>query len=195
MAEHCSACADLKEYAPQVVRRGITAQVCDSLQNNTGLNPNHPTNPNHDNCEALNDLLNCLIGNLHDRLPSFGICDWKEFTDELMQNLFVLQNAMICSECGQWNALQRQSDRLDRIERILSEILRLLRPSGAWTDTGNVGSNVNVNLSGQPATPIQNIATGNINLFGNQGANNTDGSRFIRTNRIANNQQDIRGGL
>jgi len=30
-------------------------------------------------------------------------------------------------------------------------------------------------------------ATGNINLFGNQGPNNTDGNRFIRTNRVENN--------
>ena len=46
MAENCNACANLKEYAPQVVRRGITDAVCESLQNNQGLDS---TRPRHDN--------------------------------------------------------------------------------------------------------------------------------------------------
>ena len=186
MADNCNACADLKKYAPQVITRGITDEICESLQNNTGLNP---ARPGHDNCEALNDLLGCLIGNLHDRLPSFGICDWREFMDEFLRNLYVFQDAMVCSKCGLWAKLGEQENRINNLERILSELLRLLRPSGAWTSTGNVG-NVNIDLSGRPPSPAQTIATGNINLFGNAA-----GSRFIRTNQNPNNPQDIRGGL
>ena len=207
MAEHCSACADLKDYAAEVLNRGITRRICNSLQENNGF-PDHPNHPDeHDNCDALDDLLSCLIGNLHERLPSFGICDWREFADELMRNLFVFQKAILCSKCGQWNKIEEQERQLEeqqrqieRLERIVSEVLRLLRPSGAWTGTTDMSGHFAVNLTGQPSHPEgsrnrQNIATGNINLFGNQGANNTDGDRFIRTNRVENNSEDIRGGL
>jgi len=192
--DHCSACASLKEYAPQVVRRGITKAVCESLRSNEGLNL---TLQNHDNCEGLNDLLSCLIGNLHERLPSFGICDWREFMDELMRNLFVLQDAMICSECGQWDKLGEQDERLNNIEnrlthveRILSAILAQMRVSGAWT-TGSPSTVIN--LTGAPSANV-NLAAGNINLFSGANATGANPTNFIRT-RAGINNNDLAGGV
>ena len=186
MANNCLACERLKEYAYNFVVNGITDAECDSLRVNQGLNPNLA---DHDNCEALNDMLDCLIGNLHDRLPSFSICDWREYVDELMTNMYNFKKALTCSICGQWDALNEIDNRISNIERILSAILHQMRQVNAWSAEGAISENVQPNLRGIPSTNI-NLAAGNINLFGN-----ASGNRFIRTNSSNNNPQDIRGGL
>lgn len=107
MADYCSACGALKEYAPNFVVNGITDKECNSLQNNTGLNPDLEVL--HNNCQDLNDLLDCLIGALHDKLPAYDVCDWKEYMDELMSNIYNIKKAIICSECGLWTALEQSS--------------------------------------------------------------------------------------
>jgi len=185
----CVACNRLKENTPSFVVNGLTTADCESLTRNRGL-ADQQLRPQLNNCETLEDLVDCLIGQHGDKLPGYNLCDIKDWLDGLSANLHQLMSAWVCNECGQWDELQRQGSRLDRMERILSEVLRLLRPSGAWTDSGRIRSNVTVDLSGRPATSTQNIATGNINLFGNRSEN-----RFNRTNRDANNPQDIKGGL
>ncbi|WP_245186806.1 hypothetical protein [Enterococcus larvae] len=107
MADYCSACAELKEFAPNFVVNGITEKECTSLQNNTGLNPD--LSVLHDNCEDLNTMLDCLLGALQDKLPAYDVCDWKEYMDEFMTNLNNFQQAMVCNECGQWKALEQSS--------------------------------------------------------------------------------------
>ncbi|MBL1227963.1 hypothetical protein IW492_01805 [Enterococcus sp. BWB1-3] len=107
MADYCLACENLKEYAPNFVVNGITEKECSSLHNNMGLNPELAVL--HENCEDLNDMLDCLIGALQEKLPSYDVCDWKEYTDELMSNIYNLQKAIICSECGLWEALEQAS--------------------------------------------------------------------------------------
>lgn len=113
MAEYCSACEALKEYAPNFVVNGITDKECKSLQNDTGLNPELKVL--HNNCEDLNDMLDCLLGSLYDKLPSFDVCDWKKFMDELMPNLLNMQKAMICSECGQWKKIHELEDSINKL--------------------------------------------------------------------------------
>ena len=241
MSKHCTACEELKQNAPNFILNGITERECESLQNDTGLNDQLPVLRN--NCEDLNDMLDCLVGALHEKLPTHDVCNIKDFIDELMTNLYNLQKAMICSECGQWTMLWEHDEqirllwaetrRLDqRITDLRSEMLRLLtdletrvnnrmdqmetrinnritqientgnannralqiivnslRDSGAWTGTSTASINPPVNIGGNLASG-RNIATGNINLFGN-----SSGSRFIRTNSSNSNPQDIRGGL
>ena len=108
MSNYCSACENLKEYATNFVVNGITDKECGSLKNDTGLNPELAVL--HNSCEDLNDLLNCLIGAQQDKLPAFDVCDWKEFMNELLSNMYNMQKAMICSECGQWSKIHEIED-------------------------------------------------------------------------------------
>ncbi|MGL4695173.1 hypothetical protein [Enterococcus larvae] len=108
MSDYCSACEGLKEYAPNFVVNGITDKECNSLQNDTGLNPDLA--PKHNNCQDMNDMLDCLVGTLQDKLPAYDVCDWKEYMDQLMTNLYNMQKALICSDCGQWKKIHEIED-------------------------------------------------------------------------------------
>lgn len=105
---NCEACDNLREYAPNFLVNGITDTECESLQENVGLNPD--LDVLHTNCEDLNDMLDCLIGNHADKLPAYDICSLKEYTAELMKNMYNMYKAMLCSECGQWKYLDALID-------------------------------------------------------------------------------------
>lgn len=198
MSKFCSACEELKANAPHFVLNGITDRECESLQNNTGLNSSVPGN----NCGDLNDMLGCLLGALHEKLPAYDICDIKDFIDQLMANLRNMQHAMICSDCGQWtqigliwqriqqieNRLTSLENRVTNIERemarqgdVLLTILNHLRNIGVWTP-GNDASGGFVLGRG--------IAGGNINLF----SGTRDGGHWIRTNG-GQTENDLAGGV
>ncbi|WP_236674768.1 hypothetical protein [Enterococcus sp. BWR-S5] len=117
MSKNCSACGALKEYAPNFVANGITDKECNSLQKDTGLNPDLAVL--HNNCEDLNDLLDCLIGTHQEKLPAADICDWKSYLDDLMSNLKNMHKAMICSDCGQWKMLWELLKRIEDLEKIV----------------------------------------------------------------------------
>lgn len=107
MAEYCSACSELTATAPNFMLNGVTAKECESLENNTGFNPDLEVLK--DNCEDLNDALACLIGSLHDQLDAADNCDWKEYIDKLMTNLHIYEKATLCSMCGLWTAIEQSS--------------------------------------------------------------------------------------
>ncbi len=101
--QSCSACNDLREYAPEFVVNGVTDNVCESLQANTGLNPNLETK--HKDCEDLHDVNDCLVGNMDDEVEEFEVCDWKDFMHQFIPNLYETLKAMICAICGLWKAV------------------------------------------------------------------------------------------
>lgn len=113
MSDYCTACGVLKEYAPNFVKNGITDKECKSLQKDTGLNPD--LKELHKNCEDLNDMLDCLLNSLQDKLPAYSVCDWKAYMKELTNNLHTIQKSMICSECGQWAKLHEIEDSLNKL--------------------------------------------------------------------------------
>ena len=161
MSKHCTACEELKRNAPHFILNGITERECESLQNDTGLSGggewyqsggggdegepafqditrlNNELSVLRNNCDDLNDMLDCLVGALHEELPAYDVCNIKDYIDKLMTNLYNLQKAIICSKCGQWAKLWEFDDqirllweetrRLDqRITDLRSEMLRLL---------------------------------------------------------------------
>lgn len=99
----CNACADLISDAPEFMARGVTDTVCDSLKNNTGLNPT--LSVLHDNCEDFEKMNDCLIGKKAIDVKSYSDCDWKKFAKDFIQNLYQYLKALNCSECGQWGIL------------------------------------------------------------------------------------------
>lgn len=98
--DFCEACSDLEEIAPCLEQTGITDKQCESLQDDTGLNPD--LDPLHNNCQDLNDLLDCFLGKSQAELPSYDDCDWKGYMNTLLPRLHTLYKALICSDCGQW---------------------------------------------------------------------------------------------
>lgn len=102
--QSCTACNDLREYAPDFVLNGVTDDICESLATNTGLNDN--LSPKHEDCDDLHDINDCLIGNMDDEVESFEVCDWKDFMHQYIPNNYETLKAMICSMCGQWERIE-----------------------------------------------------------------------------------------
>lgn len=95
---NCDACTELREYAPTFVMNGVTNAVAKNLKNNKGV----AGAKNHNNCEDLNDVVDCLIGRLGQEVESLDVCDWKDFMSRFIPNLYETLKAMVMSECGTW---------------------------------------------------------------------------------------------
>ena len=100
---NCSACDDLRQSAPSFVINGIGETECASLQNNTGLNPSS----GNDDCTDLNNLNDCLVGNMASEIDSYGVCDWKKFMKAFVPNVWTTLKGIICSLCGIWSRMGR----------------------------------------------------------------------------------------
>lgn len=107
----CSACSDLREYAPEYVMNGVTDTVATSLNNNSGFNPTLTVL--HDNCLDLNNSNDCLIGRMPQELISYDVCDWKEYMGKFIPNLYEHIKAMIADGCGQWLAIQAACEKAE----------------------------------------------------------------------------------
>lgn len=102
MAEvYCEACSEIRENVPELVTSGLTDEMCTSLGNDTGLKPS----VGHDDCEDLNDLNDCLIGNMIAELDKHDVCDWKAYMEKYASNDFTNNKALICAICGLWEQI------------------------------------------------------------------------------------------
>lgn len=99
--QSCSACNDLREYAPEFVLNGVTDNVADHLTKDEGLSGAN----DHNDCEDLLDVNDCLIGNMLDELDGYEVCDWKDFMAAFIGNMYETIKAMVYSQCGQWCAI------------------------------------------------------------------------------------------
>lgn len=105
--EYCEACAELGETAPNVVVNGITDTECGNLQENKGLSGES------DDCTDLNLLNDCLIGEKVDEVDTQEVCDWRDFTKGVLENLWNVLKAIICAICGLWNAVTELESKVD----------------------------------------------------------------------------------
>lgn len=111
-AKHnCSACEDLRQSAPNFAINGLGDTECTSLQNNTGLDPSS----GHNDCTDLNDINDCLIGNMTQEVDSFNICDWKKFAKAFIPNLWTTLKGIICAICGLWTNVMCLNKKMDLI--------------------------------------------------------------------------------
>lgn len=200
----CNSCEQLEKYNFDFVQKGITDDMRASLKKDKGLKESNGFN----NCQDLNDMNDCLIGGMVERIPSYNSCDLDSALMESLNNIMQMLDAIISGDSGQWenvweiwDEINKIKQRLDDIERrlntrldtletttsqinsALSKLLQNLADSGAWNHTdGNIFDGyLNAN---------RNIATGNINLFGGT----QDGSSFIRTNN-GKTENDLVGGV
>lgn len=118
---NCEACSNLQSNSASFIQNGVTTAICNSLANDTGLNPN--LSPLHTNCEDLNDVNDCLIGRMDAEIEAYDVCEWREYMHKFVGNEYETNKALICSDCGQWTNIHVLDDRLDQICRILDNIL------------------------------------------------------------------------
>lgn len=99
MANHnCQACDDLKSTAPSLIVNGMGDAECASLQNDTGLNPSSGNN----DCTDLNNLNDCLVGNMEQEVDAYDVCEWKPFMKRFIPNVWTVLKGIICAVCGLW---------------------------------------------------------------------------------------------
>lgn len=94
--EYCNACADLRDNSTEFYLNGVTSQVCASLQDNKGFSKDN----DHDNCEDVHLANDCLIKELTDTLDAYDVCDWKDYMEQLMPNIYNMYEALTCWLCG-----------------------------------------------------------------------------------------------
>lgn len=94
--EKCSACEDLRQNSPDFALNGVTEEVCESLHDNTGFNPDS----GHKDEEDLHAANDCLVGNMSTEVKSYGVCDWKKFMRKFIPNLYEVLSAIICALGG-----------------------------------------------------------------------------------------------
>lgn len=100
---NCQACSELREDAPNLVVNGFTATEETSLKNDTGLNPSSGNN----DCTDLNNMNDCLIGNMVDEIDAYDVCDWKDYTKNLVDNIWTVFKGIICAICGLWTRIHK----------------------------------------------------------------------------------------
>lgn len=99
MAElNCEACAEIKDKIPELAVNGFDETMCTSLKNDTGLKPS----VGHNDCTDLENLNDCLVGNMAEELEDYDTCDWKEFMRNFIPNLWTNLKAIGCAICGIW---------------------------------------------------------------------------------------------
>lgn len=127
MADYCGSCNDLKILQPDIKAVGMTTAICNSLKNDTGLNPS--VTPRHTNCDDMSLLSDCMIGGVIQDMNKYNPCDYKEALTDALTNLKLVVDALNCSNCGIWSRIHAIEDRLDAIE----EQIRLI-----WIEIDNI---------------------------------------------------------
>lgn len=98
MAEvNCEACEAIRSEVPELIN-GFTDDMCSSLQNDTGLK----TSSGHDDCTDLENLNDCLVGNMETEIDDYDSCTWKDFMKLFIGNVWTVLKAIICAICGIW---------------------------------------------------------------------------------------------
>lgn len=112
MAEvNCNACEEIRQTSPEFIVNGLTDDICTSLQNDTGLNPAD----DHNDCDDLHNLNDCLVGNYATEVEAYDVCDWKEFMRNFIPNVWTTFKGIICSICGMWTMLHKHECEISTI--------------------------------------------------------------------------------
>lgn len=102
--KYCAPCVQLQEESADFYENGVTEAVCESLENNTGFNPDS----GNTDCDDLKTANDCLILESIESLPSYSVCDWKAFMEQYLPNQYNMNEAIICALCGVWKEVKNQ---------------------------------------------------------------------------------------
>lgn len=99
MAElNCEACEEIKSEVPELIVNGFDDTMCTSLKNDTGLKSSSGNN----DCTDLDNLNDCLIGNMETEIDDYDSCTWKDFMKKYISNAWTVFKSIICAICGLW---------------------------------------------------------------------------------------------
>lgn len=161
---NCEACETLRVNAAAFVQHGVTNTECNSMANDTGINPN--LSPKHNDATDLHTANDCLVGKMNDDIESYNVCDWQDFMHKFMSNLHELLKLMICALGGIWTKIHDLISRVTSLESRMTNVEnRLTTVEGdvsnlkgrMTTAEGNI-TNLQ-NTVGQHTTAINNLTT------------------------------------
>lgn len=116
---NCEACDELRTTAPGLVVNGLDDTMCASLQNNTGLSPSSGNN----DCTDLNNMNDCLVGNMAAEIEAYDVCDWKTFMKKFIPNAWTTLKGIICAICGLWTNITNLWEKLNESSQKLDCIV------------------------------------------------------------------------
>lgn len=94
----CTSCSELKEVDPSLIINGYGSSEDTSMQNDSGLVASN----GRTDCEDLDLMNDCLIGNELEELKKVGYCDWKDYTEGLVGNIWTMFKGFGSAVCGIW---------------------------------------------------------------------------------------------
>ena len=117
----CTVCDELVEIAPDLATYGgITDTMCNSLKNDTGLNPSLTVL--HRDCEDFDKMNDCLIGRPDADLERYESCEWRKFMHKWIPNVHTMFKGLICAICGIWANIHSLWDTLNRALRRIEDL-------------------------------------------------------------------------
>lgn len=131
---NCEACEDLRQTDPNMIVNGFGDEECASLQNDTGLVPSS----GHNDCEDLNNLNDCLVGNMETEVEAYDVCDWKTFMKKFIPNVWTTIKGIICAICGIWTNIHNIWDKIAEILKNIDKLFCILNKMNGGI-TFNIG--------------------------------------------------------
>lgn len=94
----CTSCSELKEVDPSLIINGYGSSEDTSMRNDSGLVASN----GRTDCEDLDLMNDCLIGSELEELKKVGYCDWKDYTEGLVGNIWTMFKGFGSAVCGIW---------------------------------------------------------------------------------------------
>lgn len=143
---NCNSCRDLEQLAPNMMVNGISSTECNSLKNDTGLKPS----AGHTNCTDLDKMNDCLIGYMGEDAEIQDSCNWQDYIQRLIANLWTMFKAFGCSMCGLWANVHSLWTKVNSYDDDITNLKSTV--STHTTQIGNLQTTV-----GQHTTDISNL--------------------------------------
>lgn len=194
----CTACESLKTYAHEFLVHGVTEEIANGFYNNTGF----VKTDKRKNCEDLQNANDCLIFGENEKASMYNQCDWQEAYATITNNVGIMYELLIHSDCGQWDQIDALWKALQEgLDALWKEIEKLNNRCDQLTDdVANLKDYVDaqdnkINLK------VGNIETALIKVLINlkeAGAWQEDGTllngNFVAGRHIANGNINVFGG-
>lgn len=194
----CAACDELKVYAHEFLVHGVTEDIANGFYNNTGFIPNDKRK----NCEDLQNANDCLIFGENEKASMYNQCDWQEAYETITNNVGIMYELLIHSDCGQWDQIdalwKALQDGLDAVWKAINKL---------QGDVNNLNQEINdlkTYVDGQDnklSAQLSEVKGALIKVLTNlkeAGAWNEDGTlingNFVVGRHIANGNINVFGG-
>lgn len=194
----CAACDELKVYAHEFLVHGVTEDIANGFYNNTGF----ISNDKRKNCEDLQNANDCLIFGENEKASMYNQCDWQEAYETITNNVGIMYELLIHSDCGQWDQIdalwKALQDGLDAVWKAINKL---------QGDVNNLNQEINdlkTYVDGQDnklSAQLSEVKGALIKVLTNlkeAGAWNEDGTlingNFVAGRHIANGNINVFGG-